>query len=43
MKQVQAAYTEFIMAMVDEVFGSNPIPEGLEEEAAKEEEGGAKK
>ena len=44
MKQVQAAYTEFIMAMVDEVFGSNPIPEGLEEEAAEEEkEGGAKK
>ena len=44
MKQVQAAYTEFIQAMVDEVFGPNPIPEGLEEEAAKEEkEGGVKK
>ena len=44
MKQVQAAYTEFVMAMVEEVFGSNPIPEGLEEEVAEEEkERGAKK
>lgn len=42
MKQVQAAYTEFTQAMVDEVFGPNPIPEGLEEEVEKEE-GGVKK
>ena len=44
MKQLQAAYMDFTQAMLDEVFGSNPIPEGLEEEAEKEEkEGGAKK
>lgn len=42
MKQVQAAYTEFTQAMVDEVFGPNPIPEGLEKEV-EEEEGGVKK
>lgn len=42
MKQVQAAYVEFTQAMVDEVFGPSPIPEGLEDEI-KEEEGGVKK
>jgi hypothetical protein len=43
MKQLQAAYMDFTQSMVDEVFGPNPIPEGLEEEAEKEEEGGVKK
>ena len=38
-KAIQAAYSEFISAMIDEVFGSSPIPEGLEEEINKEEEG----
>jgi hypothetical protein len=42
MKAVQSAYTEFIQAMIDEVFGSSPIPEGLEEEIEKEE-GGVKR
>lgn len=37
--KIQQAYTEFIKAMTDEVFGSNPLPEGLAEEAAKEEGG----
>lgn len=32
MKQLQEAYTEFSKAMCEEVFGDNPIPEGLEEE-----------
>jgi hypothetical protein len=43
MKQLQAAYMEFTKSMVDEVFGEEPIPEGLEEEAEREEEGGEKK
>lgn len=38
-KAIQASYSEFIQAMIEEVFGSNPIPEGLEEEINKEEEG----
>lgn len=32
MKQLQDAYIEFSKAMCDEVFGNNPIPEGLEVE-----------
>lgn len=36
-KNLQAAYTEFIKSMTDEVFGSNPIPDGLEEDINKEE------
>lgn len=38
-QKIQAAYTEFIKAMTDEVFGASPIPSGLEEEAEKEEGG----
>lgn len=37
-KNLQKAYQEFIQSMVDEVFGENPIPEGLEDEVNKEEE-----
>jgi hypothetical protein len=36
-KAIQAAYSEFIAAMTEEVFGPNPIPEGLEEEINEEE------
>jgi hypothetical protein len=39
-QKIQEAYTEFIKSLTDEVFGANPLPEGLTEEAAKEEEGG---
>ncbi len=38
-KKIQEAYTEFTKAMLDEVFGPNPIPEGLAEEVEKEEGG----
>lgn len=37
-KNLQEAYLEFVKSMTDEVFGSNPIPEGLEESVNKEEE-----
>lgn len=37
-QKVQEAYQEFIQAMIDEVFGATPIPEGLEEDITKEEE-----
>lgn len=36
-QKIKDAYNKFIKAMTDEVFGSNPIPEGLEEQANKEE------
>jgi hypothetical protein len=36
-KNLQKAYMEFIQSMTEEVFGSNPIPEGLEEDINKEE------
>lgn len=32
LKKLQEAYNEFIHSMVEEVFGSNPLPEGLEQE-----------
>jgi hypothetical protein len=43
-KKIQEAYTEFIKAMTDEVFGASPLPEGIVEQAALEEstEGGDK-
>ena len=37
-KNLQAAYLEFINSMTDEVFGPSPIPDGLVEDANKEEE-----
>ncbi len=37
-EKIQSAYMEFIQAMTDEVFGNNPIPEGLEKEVMEEEE-----
>ena len=37
-EKIKAAYGEFIKAMTDEVFGSNPIPAGLEEEESIGEE-----
>ena len=37
-EKIKAAYGEFIKAMTDEVFGSNPIPAGLEEEENISEE-----
>lgn len=45
MKNLQAAYTDFIQAMVEEVFGPNPIPEGLEDEINEQEneKGGVKR
>lgn len=41
-KNLQAAYTEFINSMIEEVFGSNPIPEGLEDDVNNEESSYAK-
>ena len=38
-KNLQAAYTEFINSMIDEVFGSTALPEGLEDEVNSEESG----
>jgi hypothetical protein len=38
-QKIQEAYTEFIKSLTDEVFGASPLPEGLTEEAAKEEGG----
>lgn len=38
-EKIKLAYSEFIQSMVGEVFGNNPIPEGLEEDLAKEEGG----
>lgn len=35
--KIKEAYGEFIKAMSNEVFGSSPIPEGLENEAEQEE------
>lgn len=34
--KIKQAYTEFAESLVEEVFGGNPIPEGLEEELNKE-------
>ena len=42
-KNIQDAYTEFIKAMTDEVFGPSPLPEGIEEQATLEEAAGGKK
>ena len=39
-KAIKAAYEEFIQALLDEVFGSSAMPEGLEEETELEEKGG---
>lgn len=36
-EKIKTAYTEFSKAMVEEVFGESPIPEGLEEEIKSEE------
>lgn len=36
LQKIQAAYTEFAKSMLDEVFGSNPLPEELEEDNEKE-------
>ena len=36
-EKIKEAYTEFAHSLVDEVFGSNPIPENLEEEINNEE------
>ncbi len=36
-EKIQTAYSEFIQAMTEEVFGGSPIPEGLEEEIMEEE------
>lgn len=38
LQKIQAAYTEFAKSMLDEVFGSNPLPEELEEDNEKKEE-----
>ena len=40
-QKIKEAYTEFAQSMVDEVFGSNPIPTELEEELKEEENGKA--
>jgi len=37
--KIKDAYTEFMQAMVNEVFGESPLPEGLETDAEKEEGG----
>ena len=42
LQKIQAAYTEFAKSMLDEVFGSNPLPEELEEDNEKKEENDAK-
>lgn len=40
-QKIKEAYTEFAQSMVDEVFGSNPIPAELEQEIKEEENGKA--
>lgn len=35
-EKIKEAYTEFAHSLVDEVFGNNPIPEGLEENEKEE-------
>lgn len=42
LQKIQAAYTEFAKSMLDEVFGSNPLPEEPEEDNEKKEENNAK-
>lgn len=42
LQKIQAAYTEFAKSMLDEVFGSNPLPEEFEEDNEKKEENNAK-